>query len=176
MLGKFVSGEHIGYYSAALNIMGSILAVLAFSSSALLPILGRLSKEKLERGFKKSRRIVFFISILSFIITFLLASPIIKIIYGNTYSPAINIFRILSFLALSFPLNNLYQTYYISQTKSKIISILLTFSTILNIVLTYILITILAPRGGYYSTIGAAMASVISRYTYLALLIVYRKK
>jgi len=49
-------------------------------------------------------------------------------------------------------------------------------STVLNIILTYILILALAPKGGYYSTIGAALASVISRYTYLALLVVYRKK
>ena len=175
MLGRFVSGEHIGYYSATLNIIGSILAILAFSSGALFPILGRLSKERLERGFKKSRNIILLISVLSFIVVFLLASPIVRIIYGSAYSPAINIFRILSLLILSFPLNSLYQTYYISQVKSKIVSILLISSTIINIALTYILITALAPYGGYYSTIGAALASVISRYVYLTLLILCRK-
>lgn len=175
MLGKFVSGGFIGYYSAALNIIHSLLAVLAFSSIAFFPIFGRLSKERLERGFRKSRKMVLFLSIFSFIVVFLLASPIIKIIYGSTYSPAINLFRILSLLVLSYPLNSLYQTYYISQMKSTIVSKLLIFSTILNIVLTYILITALAPQGGYYSTIGAASASVISRYTYLALLILCRK-
>lgn len=176
MLGKFVSGEFIGYYSAALGIMGSILAVLAFSSAALFPILGRLPKERLERGFRKSRRIVTFISLSSFMIVLLLAPSIIKAVYPDAYLPAINIFRILSLLILSFPLSNLYQTYYLSQAKSKIVSVLLISSTILNIVLTYTLITILAPWGGYYSVIGAALASVISRYTYLISLVLWRRK
>lgn len=176
LLGKFVAGEFIGYYSAALNIINSFLALLAFSSVALFPIFGRLSKERLERGFRKSRKMVIFLSIFSFIAVFSLASPIIRIIYGSTYSPAINLFRILSLLILSFPLNSLYQTYYVSQMKSAIISKLLIFSTILNIILTYTLITALAPQGGYYSTMGAASASVISRYVYLTLLIIYRKK
>jgi O-antigen/teichoic acid export membrane protein len=176
MLGKFVSGEFIGYYSAAFNIHGSILAILAFSSAALFPILGRLSKGRLERGFQKSRKIVLYISLVSFIVVFFLASPIIKILYGSTYFPAINLFRILSLLIISFPLNSLYQTYYISQMKSTIVSKLLIFSTILNIVLTYVLIVSLASRGGYYSTIGAATASVISHYIHLALLILLRKK
>jgi len=108
--------------------------------------------DDLERGFKKSRKIVLFISLLSFILVFSLASPIINIIYGGSYAPAINLFRILSLLILSFPLSSLYQTYYLSQTKSKIVVISLIFSTILNIVLTYILITALAPKGGYYSS------------------------
>lgn len=176
MLGKFVSGEFIGYYSAALNIIGPTIAILAFSSTALLPIFGRLSEGRLEAGFRKSRKIVFIISLLSFISIFLLATPIIKIIYGTPYSPAINILRVLSLLIFSFPLIALYQTYYISQVKSRAVSILLVFSTILNIVLTYILITSLAPRGGYYATIGAALASVISRYIYLALLVICRER
>jgi len=176
MLGKFVSGEFIGYYSAALNIIGSILPIIGFSSAALFPILGRLSSKRLERGFRKSRKLVFFISIFSFIIAFFLASPIIQGVYGSAYSPAINLFRILSLLILSFPLISLYQTYYISQVKSKIVSVSLILTTILNIILTYILIVALAPRGGYYSTIGAALASVISRYIYLSLLIICRKK
>ena len=176
MLGKFVSGEFIGYYSAALNIINSLLAVLIFSSTALFPIFGRLSKEKLERGFRKSKKIVLFISIFSFIAVFLLASPIVRVIYGDAYFSAINLFRILSLLVLSFPLSSLYQIYYVSQMKSAIVSKLLIFSTILNIVLTYILITSLASMGGYYSAIGAASASVISRYIYLTFLIICRKK
>jgi len=176
MLGKFVSAEFIGYYSAALSLLGPIIAILAFSSVSLFPIFGRLSKEKLKRGFKKSRKIVLGISVFSLIVAFLLAPLAIKIIYGTPYSPAINLFRILSLLILSFPLTSLYRTYYISQLKSKIVSILLIFSTALNIILTYILITTLAPLGGYYSTIGAASASVVSRYTYLALLIIMEKR
>jgi stage V sporulation protein B len=175
MLGKFVSGEFIGYYSAALNTLGTILALIASPTAALFPIFGRLSKKSLERGFRKSRKILLILSILSFITVFSLAPLIIKIIYGSAYSPAINIFRILSLLILSFPLNILYRTYYISQTKSKIVSILLISSTVLNIILTYILIVSLAPRGGYYSVMGAAIASVISRYVFLALLILCRK-
>src|SRR3989344_3934939 len=42
MLGKFISAEFIGYYSAALGLIAAIIPLTGFVAAALLPIFSRL--------------------------------------------------------------------------------------------------------------------------------------
>jgi len=176
LLGHYVASEFLGFYNAALNLAGSLFAIIAFSSAALFPIFGRLKGKQLERGFRKSRRMVLLISILAGIIIYFTASWAIKLIYGAEYGPAIGILKIFSFLWISFPLIALYQSYYVSQGDTKSFSKIIIFSTILNIILSFILITSFLKYGGYYSILGAALAAGISKLVFLVLLVIFRKK
>ncbi|RMD45973.1 flippase, partial [Candidatus Pacearchaeota archaeon] len=130
MLGHFVESKFIGYYQAAFNLIGSAGALVGFSGSALFPILARLKKKRLEKGFKKSVRITFLIAFFGALFTFLFGRTIIQIVYGKAYLPSTLILQLFSLLIISAPVSGLYGTYYISQQHTKKYSILVILSTI----------------------------------------------
>jgi O-antigen/teichoic acid export membrane protein len=175
MLGHYVESAFLGFYRASFNLVAAAATIMAFSSAAMFPILARLKGRKLEKGFRKSRKITAIISVLVAIPIFILAPLIIKIIYGPMYSTSTTYLQILSILIISFPLITLYTTYYTSQKRTKIFSILLVVSTILNIVLNYIFINIGLQFSMSYAVIGACAATIISRFSYLGGLIIFRK-
>jgi len=175
MLGSFVAGEYIGFYSAAFLLVTSLSTIISFSSSAIFPIFARLNGKKLEKGFKKSKNITILISIPTLILTFFFSKIIIRILYPPLYLQSTTYLRILSLSLISYPLILLYSAYYISQKRTKIISILLVSSTILNIVLNYILISIGLRYSMSYAVMGACSATIISRFGYLGGLILFRK-
>ncbi len=176
MLGYFVQAEFIGYYTAALSLIGGIYPFLGFTALVLLPIFSRMKGKRLEIALKKSRNLIFMLSITTFIFILLFAPVIISIIYGSEYALAINILRLFSVLLLFLSLTALYQTYYISQAKPQKIAKLLIISTILNIFLNYILITSLLPYGHLAAVYGAGTATIISQGVYLGGLVFRRKK
>jgi stage V sporulation protein B len=176
MLGKFVEGEFIGYYSASFSLIGALIPLIGFSSIVLLPIFSRLKGKRLEMGFKKSIRITFLLALGVVAITLLLANPVISVIYGKEYFLSINILRILSLLLFTFSLTGIYQTYYISQGKPGNVAKLLIIATIFNILLNYIFITILLPSGYLAAVYGVAIATIISQGLYLGGLIWFKNK
>ncbi|MFH0712196.1 MAG: oligosaccharide flippase family protein [archaeon] len=175
MLGHYISSKFIGFYQAALNLVSSITAILSVSSSALFPIFSRMKGNQLERGFKKIKNTTFTISIIILIFTILTAKLLINVIYGNSYVESTIYFQYLTILIVTFPLISLYNAYYISQKRTKIISILLISSTILNVVLNYIFINIGLMYSMSYAVIGVCIATIISRLGYLGGLILFRK-
>ena len=175
MLGHFVSAEFIGYYAVAFSLVGSVMGFLSFSG-ALFPIFSRLKGKKLEKGLGKSIKIVLPASFIVILITLIFSPLIIKIIYGAEYSLAINVLRLFSLLIISEPLAAIYSNYYISIGKTKFMARLLIFTFLLNIILNYILITALLPRGNLVAVFGAVIATIISRYVFLFGLVIFRKK
>jgi stage V sporulation protein B len=175
MLGHYVESQFLGYYQAAFGLITSASAIISFSAAAAFPIFARMKGKQLERGFKRTRAITFAISILAAIFTYLTAPWIIRIIYGTPYLTAVSYLRALSLLLISFPLINLYTAYYTSQKKTKVISIFLIGSTIINIVLNYIFITMGLSYSMFHAVLGACVATIISRYIYLAGLVLFRK-
>jgi len=175
MLGHFVSAEFIGYYAAAFSLIGAVMGFLSFSG-ALFPIFSRLRGKKLEKGLKKSIKIVLPASFIIILITLIFSPLIIKIIYGAQYSLSINLLRALSILIISEPIAAIYSNYYVSIGKTGKMVKLLISTALLNIILNYILIIALLPRGNLAAVFGAVIATIISRYLFLFGLIVFRKK
>ncbi|GIU68461.1 MAG: polysaccharide biosynthesis protein [Candidatus Pacearchaeota archaeon] len=175
MLGRFVSVEFIGYYSAALGLVGALSSLIGFGG-VLLPIFSRIKDKKLEQSMKKSIRIVLILGILLFIFTLLFAPLIILIAYGSNYNPSTNILRLLSLLIIILPLIGIYSSYFTSQGKPQIVVKLLILSTLINVILNYFLITSLLEYGGLLATFGAGIATLISQFFYLGGLIYSKRK
>ncbi len=175
MLGHFVDSEFIGYYSAAFSLIVSVIALLGFSV-VLLPIFSRLKGKRLERGLRKSIKIVIPISLVMIFFTVLLAPFIIRIIYGIEYSSSTLLLRMFALLIFSGPLTAIYSTYFISKGNIKLIAKLLILATIMNISLNYILISILVKQSYFMATVGAVIATLISRYIYFGALAISSKR
>jgi len=175
MLGYFLSSEYIGYFQGAFSFINSAISLITFSA-ALLPIFSRLKKGKMDLFFKKTIRVVSIVSVASFLFILLASKPLILAIFGSEYEPSVNILRILSLLLLSIPVTTIYSTYFISSGKPGIVSKSLIISTIMNITLNYIFISYMLAYGPMYAVYGSAIATIISRYFYLFLLIVWKKR
>jgi len=166
MLGHFVTGEFIGYYGSAFSLIGAGSVIIGFAGAALFPIFSRLKGQKLEKAFKKTFNFILIISIIGAILSFFLAPIIINIIYGQEYSSSIILLRLFSLLLIVLPLTGIYDSYFMSQERTKILAILLISTTIINIVLNYFFIVFGLKFGMMQAVIGACMATIISRYVY----------
>ncbi|HIG95204.1 MAG TPA: oligosaccharide flippase family protein [Nanoarchaeota archaeon] len=176
ILGHFVESIFLGYFQAAFNLIGSATAIVAFSGTALFPILSKLKGEQFEKGFNKGMIITGLIAISATIFTFTFAKWIILIIYGKEYINAVLLLQLLSLLLINIPLCGLYGSYYFIQKKTKMYSVLLIISTLINIILNYLFIIALLPQGMMQAVIGSCVATIISRYMFLFGLIFFRKR
>ena len=175
MLGYFVESEFIGYYTAAFSLISSSSILIIFSS-ALLPVFSRLKKKELERLYKKTMGIVLAFSTLLFLFFFIFSHLIINILFGESYLASANILRLLSLLLILIPLTSLLTTYFIAVGKPAIISKVLIISTLMNIVLNYLLISKLVVFGQLFGVYGAIIAAIISNIFGVFFLMAYRKK
>ena len=173
VLGRFVSSEFIGYYRAAFSLFASAAPLITFSG-VLFPIFNRLKGKKLEKGFRKSRRITFLLGLAVMGVTFFLATPIILILFGESYSPSIVMLQVLSLLLFMSPIIALYEAYFISQNKIKILARLLIWSTLLNIMLNILFVIWLIKYGELQAVMGVCVATIFSRGFYLAGLGIYK--
>jgi len=174
-LGRFVTSDFIAYYKVALSFLEAAGPLIVFTA-VLFPIFSRIKGKKLERGFKKSLRITILTASILFLIILIFAPLIVNIIYGQNYSTSIPLLRILSLLILNIPLTYLYTTYFISKGSPQIVTKLLAISTIINIILNYVLITWLISYSQLAAVYGVCVATIISRYFYLGGCIIYRKR
>ncbi len=175
ILGKFVAGEYIGYYSGASSIIGSLMAFLAFSI-VMYPIFSKLDKKKLELGLKKSSRLIFLISFFASAGVFIFAPLIIKIILGNNYLSSVIVLKVFSPLIMIMSLEGIYISYFTSMGKTKFLANLSIVTTILNVVLAFSLVTFLLKFGSIYAVIGATTATLISKTVSVLGMVFYRKK
>lgn len=173
-LGRFVLSNFIGYYAVAISLIVSLGTLIAFSV-VFLPIFTRLKGVRLEKGFKKTIRMTFILSLLLFILTITFASFFIKIFYGQAYLISIPLLRLLSPLIISMPLISIYTVYFIAIGKPKIVTRWLLYSTIINIVLNYFLIIWLINYSQIAAVFGVSVATLASRYFYLVVLVKSRK-
>lgn len=108
MLGWWRSAEEIGFYSAGQKIIQLLYTFPAIIATSIFPMLAKLAKNKESERSKnlleKSLVAVFSIALPIIIGGVILASPLINLIYGQEYAPAIPPFQILLFtLFLIFP-------------------------------------------------------------------------
>jgi O-antigen/teichoic acid export membrane protein len=99
-LGIFRSASEVGFYVLAYGLSTYIVATIpGMFSSVLMPAMSELygadKKESLSRLFVDSTRYLMMIAIPLCVIGIVLAEPIIEIIYGSAYLPAVNALRIL---------------------------------------------------------------------------------
>ena len=175
MLGRFVNAEFIGYYSASVGLIAALCSLIGFSS-VLLPIFSRLVNKKIVKGLNKSLKIFFILGLFTFLITIIFAPLGIWIAYGKEYTTSVNILRLMSPLLIILPVISLYSVYFLSRREPMVIAKLLIISTIINIILNYILITSFMKYGDLEAIYGAGTATIISQLVFLLGLVYYKNR
>ncbi len=179
-LGYFVSPEFIGYYTIMMTLVLGIFGFFSFTS-VLFPKFTEIEKADLKEVFHNSIK---YLSIISFPATFGLAYlflPFINLIYGSIYVPAehysVLFFTafILAFLLLEGILTPIYKMLFNAKEQAKIPAFTTFSSAILNIILNFIFISYFIKFSMAHALFGAALATIISRYADLFVLIVIIK-
>jgi len=182
MLGIFLpQAEFVGFYQAIFSIVGAVVAFVAFSG-IFLPIFTQMKKENIEKNFKKIFHYLSIITIPAAIGLAFIIVPAMRLIYGPAYVPAqygLAIFLaavLTSLFVIESAFTALYSTIFQAREKPKIPALLVVLAAIENIILNYFFIKIGISIAPQYALVGAAAATLISRYTNLILLGVSSRK
>ena len=159
ILGLLTNNVIVSYYAVAEKIVIAVMGALLPISQTFYPYVSKKANESKENAIaiiKKITLIMGTIGLILSLILFIFAEPIVNILFGNQYSSAIPVLRILAFIPLIVGLSNVFgiQTMLTFNYK-KAFSRIIVIMGILNVILALILIS-------FYQQIGTALAFLIT--------------
>ncbi len=124
LLGFFAGYTSVGVYSLAEKIFGAIMKVIGIANVVMYPVLAKISnnKELLEIKFKKLIKYYSVSLIIISSILVILASFIIRLLFGEGHETSIFILQILAIVLLFRPFGQLFTNYLVINKKNNIVS------------------------------------------------------
>lgn len=158
MIQLIKGSQEVGYYNAAFNLVFALSFIPVSITNALFPRMSEYytsSKEKLRQAFQLAMRRIFTLSLPIALGGFILAKPIINLLYRENYSPSIIALQIL-IGTIVFAWANMGMTMLLNSIDRQIIPTKITaIGVLINIGLNLILI----PK---YSFLGASFATLFT--------------
>jgi O-antigen/teichoic acid export membrane protein len=162
MLGFFLKPEFVGYYRAGFSIILSVIGLILFPNAVLLPILTKINEKTISSVFNQIFRYFSIIIIPSIFGLFILGKYFIRFFYGYSYLPAVLPFYFLVILIFPAVFTTFFVSLFSAREKPEIFAKLIVFTTIINIVLNFVLIKSLLTISEIWATSGAAIATLLS--------------
>ena len=163
ILSIFVNPLQLGYYYLANRIYRAFNTLYGPISQAFFPIISSASnKIGTTPLIKKYFLLMFTIGLFFFLINFFFAEKIILILFGNEFSPSINLLRIFSIiLPLTAISNTLGRQYLLAMNKDSFYSITQLFSSLIALCAMLYFITKLGAIALPVSLIFYEISSII---------------
>lgn len=173
LLGFLSNDTQTGYYGAAIKIKQMLLACISALGTVMLPRLSNYyGKHKEAEFYALLRKNSSFIMIAGFAITFFCiinAKPIIVLLSGNTYVPAVPAMQIVMIpIILSGVSTMLGNNVLIAQGKERVTTI----ATLVSFIVIIAIDCFLIPKFG---AIGAAIGTAIGTFVVVAIEVIYLK-
>lgn len=160
MLKQMIGDAEIGYYATAVYLCGMWCFILTAVIDSVYPSIMSAAKEKNETLFRKRNiqlyTIVFYLSVIVSLGFTVLAEPIICILYGESYLPAVNPLRIVTWYTAFSYLGVARNAWVVAQNLQKHLFTICAASAVANVILNIVLIPI-------WGASGAALASLIAQ-------------
>lgn len=174
MLG-FISGDkNVGYYASGLKINRILLGLVTSLGGVLIPRLSYYiandMKAEFNRMLKKSFEVIWILCLPAVVSLMLLSKEIIVLFAGAEYLPAAICIVITAPVILFIGLTNIYGfqiLYPLGKEKEFIYSV--TAGAIVSFIINLLLIP-------HFQHVGAAIATLVSELTVLAIMLIYVKK
>lgn len=172
MLGIMKDEGDVGIYSAAYKLIEFLSVIPGTVCIVALPGLSACYSTNIDKFKSNSFRTLFILGAAGLFIglfLFFFSKPLILILYGSMFVKSINCLRVLS-CAVIFIFINAYLSYIIiAMDKEKILALISSLATCLNILLNYYLIS-------RYSYMGASFATLISEISLFIFCLYYFNK
>lgn len=160
MIKNMLGNSDVGFYSAALTCAGLASFVFAALIDSFRPSIFEALKQKkefFERRMSMLYGIIVYSSLLFSLCVALLASFIIKILYGDAYMPAVSTLRCAVWFTTFSYLGAVRNIWILAENKQKYLWIVNLSGALCNIVLNLFFIPCMG-------ILGAAIASVITQF------------
>ena len=159
ILGFLTEDATVGYYTLAIRIVKMPLLLLLTFNTILFPRISFLNKEndmeKIRHYYKLSLEFIFTFTLPLCLGIFILSPEIIQLIAGDSFSPSVNVLRVLAALPLIICINNFLVLQLLAPMhKEKKIVWSVLAGSICSIVLLFSLIPSMKEEGAAYATLA----------------------
>ncbi len=161
MLKQMISDAEIGYYATASTICGMWCFVLSAVIDSVYPSIMQSNRNGDEKEFERLNRIlyaiVFYASAFVSLLFTVLAEPVVRILYGEAYLPAVTPLRIITWYTAFSYLGVARNAWIVGKNKQKYLIWIYLSAALSNIVLNLLLIPV-------WGASGAALASLATQF------------
>ena len=155
-----IGEAEIGYYATAVTICGMWCFILSAIIDSVYPSIMEAAKAKNEILFKQRNvqlyAIVFYVSMFVSLCFTVLANPVIYILYGKSYLPAVVPLRIITWYTAFSYLGVARNAWVVAKEKQKHLFKIYAASALANVILNCVLIPV-------WGASGAALASLTAQ-------------
>lgn len=171
ILGVLTNNVTVSYYAVAEKVILAVLGLLNPLSQALFPHISRVVDESHKKGvqfLQQITKIMIAIGLSLSLLLFVFSGLIVNILFGDQYTPAITVLRILSFLPLIVGLSNVFgiQTMIPLNYKRALSRIVLAAGGI-NIILALALVPLFQEVGTALSFLTAETFITLTMFLFL---------
>lgn len=159
MLKQMMNEANVGYYSTATAICGMWVFVLQAVIDSMYPTILNLyktSRESFERKNRQLYAVVFYASIFVGICFTLFGGVAVKVMYGESYTPAVKPLQIITWYTAFSYLGVARNAWIVCENKQHYLKYMYFSAAIINVGLNYVLIPSMGAS-------GAALASLITQ-------------
>ncbi len=176
MLGIFLEDvSYTGFYNSSIVLVWGVAGLLRFRQ-VFLPIFTKVKRKSLEEVFNRVMKYSFIITIPATFGIVVLSRYIIFAVYGSEYVQASFLLPIMAFLVIESVNGAFVASLFSAKEKPSSVTKILIVAVILNVILNIILINLLLNISQLWASIGAAIATLISKYVLFFSLIMIAKK
>ena len=160
MLKLLAGNEENGFYSAAITCAGVVQFVYMAIVDSFRPLILSDKKDN-EAEYKKNISrlygIISYLSLAQSLVFTVVAEVIISILYGNAYSPAVPVLRILTWYCTFSYMGTVRNIWLLAEQKQKYLPWINLSGVAANVILNAVLIP-------FFGACGAALASLITQF------------
>jgi len=161
MLKQMISDAEIGYYATASTICGMWCFVLSAVIDSVYPSIMQSNKNGNEKEFERLNKtlyaIIFYASAFVSLLFTVLAEPVVRILYGEAYLPAVTPLRIITWYTAFSYLGVARNAWIVGKNKQKYLIWIYLSAALSNIVMNLLLIPV-------WGASGAALASLATQF------------
>ena len=160
MIKNMLGNTENGYYSTAVYCAGITGFVFLAMIDSIRPVIfesKKTSYEKFERNMSALYSLIIYTGLLQSVFLTVLAKPVIQIMYGQAYLPAVPMLQIITWYSAFSYMGTVRNIWMLAEEKQKYLWIINLCGAGLNVVGNFLLIPMLG-------AVGAAIASVATQF------------
>lgn len=157
MIKKMMGNAEIGYYSTAIacaNITGFVFLAIIDSLRPVIFESKKIDYKKFEKNMSILYSVIIYVGLAQSLMLTIFAKPIVAILYGEAYLPAIPLLQIIAWYTAFSYMGNVRNIWMLAEEKQKYLWIINLSGASLNVVGNLILIPLMGAEGAAFISVA----------------------